>query len=139
MNSRTMKSATLRQAQCKLRRNCSELKRTLNGASQHHLNNSTKVGYIINTSNNHVGPSLLFSCNGKKQEVQAMFEALDGKTTGINFTNKLTPTPQFNMFKYMYFYNGAGVGVGDFNNDGLSDFFFASNQGENKIYLNEGN
>ena len=67
-----------------------------------------------------------------------MFEALDSKTTGIDFENKLTPTAQFNMFKYMYFYNGAGVGVGDFNNDGLSDIFFSSNQGENKIYLNEG-
>ncbi|HET9747460.1 MAG TPA: VCBS repeat-containing protein, partial [Chitinophagaceae bacterium] len=44
----------------------------------------------------------------------------------------------FNMFKYMYFYNGAGVGVGDFNNDGLSDVFFSANQGENKIYLNQG-
>ncbi|HJS54588.1 MAG TPA: VCBS repeat-containing protein, partial [Chitinophagaceae bacterium] len=66
------------------------------------------------------------------------FEALDSKHTGIDFVNKLTPTAQFNMFKYMYFYNGAGVGVGDFNNDGLSDIFFSSNQGENKIYLNEG-
>ena len=66
-----------------------------------------------------------------------MFEVLDSKATGIDFVNKLTPTSQFNMFKYMYFYNGAGVGVGDFNNDGLSDIFFSSNQGENKIYLNE--
>ena len=82
--------------------------------------------------------SFLFSCSEKKEEVQAMFEALDSKTTGIDFTNKLTATPEFNMFKYMYFYNGAGVGVGDFNNDGLSDIFFSSNQGENKIYLNEG-
>ena len=39
----------------------------------------------------------------------------------------------------MYFYNGAGVGVGDFNEDGLPDIFFASNQGRNKIYLNTGN
>ena len=39
----------------------------------------------------------------------------------------------------MYFYNGAGIGAGDFNNDGLIDLFFASNQGDNKIYLNQGN
>ncbi len=38
----------------------------------------------------------------------------------------------------MYFYNGAGVGAGDFNNDGLIDLFFASNQGENKLYINKG-
>lgn len=39
----------------------------------------------------------------------------------------------------MYFYNGAGVGAGDFNNDGLIDLFFAANQGDNKLYLNTGN
>lgn len=38
----------------------------------------------------------------------------------------------------MYFYNGAGIGAGDFNKDGLTDLFFASNQRENKIYLNKG-
>ena len=58
--------------------------------------------------------------------------------TGLNFTNNLKPTPEFNMFKYMYFYNGAGVGAGDFNNDGLIDLFFSSNQGDNKLYLNKG-
>ncbi len=109
----------------------------MKSATQHKLNSSTKVGYLI------ILPiimlvSLFFSCNDKKEEVQPIFEALDSKSTGIGFTNKLTATPQFNMFKYMYFYNGAGVGAGDFNDDGLSDIFFSSNQGENKIYLNEG-
>ena len=41
------------------------------------------------------------------------------------------------MFKYMYFYNGGGVGAGDFNNDGLIDLFMTANQGDNKLYLNK--
>jgi hypothetical protein len=38
----------------------------------------------------------------------------------------------------MYFYNGSGVGAGDFNKDGLIDLFFSSNQGQNTLYLNQG-
>jgi len=38
----------------------------------------------------------------------------------------------------MYFYNGAGVGAGDFNNDGRIDLFFSANQSANRLYLNEG-
>lgn len=67
-----------------------------------------------------------------------MFEILTGDETGLNFSNKLTPTQEFNMFKYMYFYNGGGVGAGDFNNDGLIDLFFTANQGKNIMYLNQG-
>ena len=74
----------------------------------------------------------------ERKKPLAMFEALSSGSTGIDFVNKLTPTPQFNMFKYMYFYNGAGVGIGDFNNDGLGDIFFSSNLGSNKLYLNKG-
>jgi hypothetical protein len=39
----------------------------------------------------------------------------------------------------MYFYNGAGIGCGDFNGDSLPDLFFAANQQGNKLYLNKGN
>ncbi|HKO82015.1 MAG TPA: VCBS repeat-containing protein, partial [Chitinophagaceae bacterium] len=67
-----------------------------------------------------------------------MFEVLDDNRTGLHFANKLKSSQQFNMFNYMYFYNGAGIGAGDFNNDGLIDLFFSSNQGENKLYINKG-
>src|SRR5436190_21650447 len=80
----------------------------------------------------------LFSCTSKKEEKPALFEVLTNKQTGLDFSNKLTATAEFNMFDYMYFYNGAGIGAGDFNNDGLIDLFFASNRGENKLYLNKG-
>jgi hypothetical protein len=58
--------------------------------------------------------------------------------TGIHFSNNLSYSPEFNLFKYMYFYNGSGIGAGDFNGDGKIDLFFASNQAENRLYLNAG-
>ena len=82
----------------------------------------------------------ILSCkNAAPAGVPALFTALNNDTTGLHFSNTLKPTPEFNMLKYMYYYNGAGVGAGDFNNDGNIDLFFASNQGQNSLYLNEGN
>lgn len=82
--------------------------------------------------------ALMQGCTSDKIK-NPLFKVLDHNRTGIDFNNKLTPTPDFNMFTYMYFFNGAGIGAGDFNNDGLIDLFFASNQGENKMYINQGN
>lgn len=67
-----------------------------------------------------------------------IFEMLDATKTGIEFANNLHPTEEFNMFHYMYYYNGAGVATGDFNNDGKADIFFASNEGKNALYINQG-
>jgi enediyne biosynthesis protein E4 len=78
---------------------------------------------------------LLIKCGDDQQK---FFKVLPASRTGLDFENVLNPTPAFNMFKYMYFYNGAGVGAGDFNNDGWIDLFFAANQSANKLYLNEG-
>lgn len=80
--------------------------------------------------------SILGSC--KKNQDKYLFRVLPEEQTGLSFENRLKPTPTFNMFKYMYFYNGAGVGAGDFNNDGRIDLFFSANQSANRLYLNEG-
>jgi enediyne biosynthesis protein E4 len=80
---------------------------------------------------------LLAGCADKKSS--SVFAPIDHEKTGLHFSNKLQPTPAFNLFSYMYYYNGAGVGAGDFNNDGLTDLFFAANQQNNTLYLNTGN
>lgn len=70
-----------------------------------------------------------------------LFQLLDAKTTGIDFINKLNDDPltDWNVLSYQHFYNGAGVAVGDINNDGLSDIFFSGNDTPNHLYLNKGN
>ncbi|MEO6456188.1 MAG: VCBS repeat-containing protein [Ginsengibacter sp.] len=79
----------------------------------------------------------MFSCHKKKTGV-ALFQALKNSYTGLDFNNKLSYDKDFNLYKYMYFYNGSGIGAGDFNNDGLIDLFFSSNQQQNTLYLNQG-
>src|SRR5690349_18472558 len=80
----------------------------------------------------------IFSACSRRDQQPPLFEVLDNDRTGLQFTNTLAPTDSFNIFHYMYFYNGAGVGAGDFNNDGLIDLFFSSNQGSNSLFLNTG-
>ena len=78
------------------------------------------------------------ACRKTNSSDHSLFTVLDSSKTGITFANRLLPTPAFNLFSYMYYYNGAGVGVGDFNNDGLPDLFFAASQHPNALYLNRG-
>ncbi len=68
-----------------------------------------------------------------------LFTKLASKKTGIDFRNDLEFDQQFNIYTYRNFYNGGGVGIGDFNNDGLPDIYLTANQKQNKLYLNEGN
>ncbi|WP_276374917.1 VCBS repeat-containing protein [Chryseolinea sp. H1M3-3] len=58
--------------------------------------------------------------------------------TGIAFVNKVETTDELNVFRYRNFYNGGGVGLADFNNDGLSDVFLTSNMGPNRLFINKG-
>ncbi|WP_420149359.1 VCBS repeat-containing protein [Spirosoma sp.] len=85
-----------------------------------------------------VSTLILAGCNSFKSE-KPLFQALDSTQTGVGFINHLIPTEKLNILDYLYFYNGGGVSAGDVNNDGLTDLYFVSNQGKNKLYLNRGN
>jgi len=89
---------------------------------------------------------LLLAIIGCKKTTEASLEnphfsmaVLTPEQTGIRFENTLQDTADLNIIEYLYYYNGGGVTVGDINNDGLEDLYFAANQLPDKLYLNQGN
>ncbi|MBK5271634.1 MAG: VCBS repeat-containing protein, partial [Bacteroidia bacterium] len=78
----------------------------------------------------------LYGCTQKKN---TLFSSLSSSQTGITFSNRISDNDSFNILDYLYYYNGGGVAIADFNNDGLADIYFTSNQQSNKLYLNKGN
>lgn len=63
---------------------------------------------------------LSFSCENM-QEKPKLFELLSADQTGITFNNRMQESKAVNLISFAPIYNGAGVGVGDLNNDGLED------------------
>ena len=68
-----------------------------------------------------------------------LFTSLSSQKTNIHFNNKLEDTKNHSIMIYSNYYGGAGVGVGDLNNDGLADIYFAGNLVADKLYLNQDN
>lgn len=66
------------------------------------------------------------------------FNNINPEISGIDFSNDLKPSGSLNIIEYLYYYNGAGVALGDINNDGLDDIYLAANQKPDKLYLNLG-
>ncbi|GAB4421010.1 MAG: VCBS repeat-containing protein [Bacteroidia bacterium] len=58
--------------------------------------------------------------------------------SGIDFRNQLFESDRLNIISWEYFYSGGGVGIGDFDNDGLPDLFFTGNMVNCRLYLNQG-
>ncbi len=77
--------------------------------------------------------------NGSKLDGnRQMFQLLSAEASGIDFENTLVDTKEHNILIYSNYYGGAGVGIGDFNNDGLADVFFAGNLVKDRLYQNLG-
>ena len=68
-----------------------------------------------------------------------VFRRLLSAQSGVTFRNTINETVNNFFDNFAYVYNGGGVGIGDINNDGLSDIYFTGNEVPNKLYLNEGN
>jgi hypothetical protein len=66
------------------------------------------------------------------------FTSIPADKSGIDFSNDLAESDSHNILSYLYYYNGAGVAIADFNKDGLEDILFTANENSCKIYLNEG-
>ena len=80
---------------------------------------------------------LLLFCSCKKEQ-HPLFRLLAPNESGINFINNLSENDSLNIINYVYYYNGGGVGIADFNKDGLEDIFFTSNETSCSLYINKG-
>ncbi|CAN5449516.1 VCBS repeat-containing protein [soil metagenome] len=76
----------------------------------------------------------LFSCKEK-----TLFEKISSSQSGITFNNTIVENDSINPINLVNIYNGGGVGIGDFNNDGLQDIYFTGNMVSSKLYINKGN
>src|SRR5579859_1587654 len=83
-----------------------------------------------------VGMAFFPSCDRK----DTLFTKLDPGSTHVEFSNNiLDNNERFSCLNFPYYYNGGGVAVGDFNNDGLPDLIFTGSMVKNRVYLNRGN
>lgn len=77
--------------------------------------------------------AIFIGCKPKTQ-----FEEINSSYSGIHFNNQIHESDSLNPLDVENMYNGGGVGIADFNNDGLMDIYFTGNMVANKLYLNKG-
>ncbi|WNH11963.1 FG-GAP repeat domain-containing protein [Thalassobellus suaedae] len=95
---------------------------------------------------------LVYSCKQDKLETEiesnstssavennTLFILIDSNQSNVTFNNHIEENFDNFFAVFNYVYNGAGVAIGDINNDGLSDIYFTGNEVPNKLYLNKGN
>ncbi|HTE09947.1 MAG TPA: VCBS repeat-containing protein, partial [Chitinophagaceae bacterium] len=81
---------------------------------------------------------LIIIFTGCKDRDTGLFRLVSPDYSGIHFNNSIIDNDTFNVLDVENIYNGGGVGIGDFNNDGLQDIYFTGNTVSCKLYLNQG-
>ena len=97
----------------------------------------------MNTTAARISSSIIICCSGIiffscSTSSSKQFEKIRSEHSGIHFNNNIEYTDSLNAILEPNIYNGGGVGIGDFNNDGLQDIYFTGNFVDNKLYLNKG-
>src|SRR5215210_4348558 len=96
-----------------------------------------KKGFIYYSSYFFIAAIIfLTSCSHKQKD--KLFEQLSPAESGIYFSNDIHDSDSSHSFINEFGYMGGGVGIGDFNNDGLKDIFFTGNQVSCRLYINKG-
>jgi enediyne biosynthesis protein E4 len=75
---------------------------------------------------------------GREEQPPPMFRLLTADQTGVSFANTITPSRSHDFYQDFFFYNGAGVAIGDIDNDGLPDIYLTGNMVSSRLYLNRG-
>lgn len=68
----------------------------------------------------------------------AVFTQIESSFSGVSFNNEINENDSINSLDLVTIYNGGGVGIGDFDRNGLPDIYFAGNMVSNRLYLNMG-
>ncbi len=85
--------------------------------------------------------SYIFSSCKKSTDAgsdKQLFSLIPPDKCNVHFNNLITETPTEYIYTFNYIYNGAGVAIADFDNDGLQDIYFTGNQVKDKLYKNKG-
>lgn len=69
---------------------------------------------------------------------QTLFQEVPASESGLNFSNRLTETADWNYFLYTNLYNGGGVASGDLDGDGLPEIFMVGNMSGSHLFHNRG-